>query len=124
MFEGEYAFKEKRKGKEFNNGLLIFEGEYLNGERHGKGKEYYNKGKIRFEGEYINNIKEYYYNGQLIYEGKYLNGERNGKGKVYYEDGKLKFEGEYRSDIIWNGKGYDEKGIIIYELKNGGGYLK
>ena len=37
---------------------LIFEGEYLNGERNGKGKEYY-------------------YNGNLEFEGEYLNGERN-----------------------------------------------
>ena len=42
---------------------LIFEGQYLNGKRNGKGKEYYNN--------------------QLIYEGEYLNGERNGEGKEY-----------------------------------------
>ena len=56
--------------------------------------------------------------------GEYLNGERNGKGKTYNEDGKLIFEGEFRSYIIWNGKGYDENGNIIIELKNGKGYLK
>ena len=27
---------------------------YLNGERHGKGKEYYENGRIKFEGEYLN----------------------------------------------------------------------
>ena len=51
--------------KEFNNydTKLIFEGDYLNGERwNGKGKEYNNYEK-------------------LIYEGEYLNGKRNGKGK-------------------------------------------
>ena len=32
---------------------LIFEGEYLNGERNGKGITY-NFGKIVFEGEYLN----------------------------------------------------------------------
>ena len=31
---------------------LIFEGEYLNGENHGKGKEYNKKGDIIFEGEF------------------------------------------------------------------------
>ena len=149
VFEGEYLKGERNgKGKEYNDkGKLEFEGEYLNGKKL-KGKEYHENGKIAFEGEYLNgkklkgkgydekgkiiyelnsennDIKEYYHNGQLIYEGKYLNGERNGKGKVYYEDGKLLFEGEYRSDIIWNGRGYDEKGNIIYELKNGRGYLK
>ena len=32
----------------------MFEGEYLNGKRHGKGKKYDDQGKIIFEGEYLN----------------------------------------------------------------------
>ena len=61
------------KIKEYNQGgKLIFEGEYLNGKRNGKGKEYWN--------------------GELIFEGEYLNGLRNGKGKEYYDNKKLKFE--------------------------------
>ena len=35
-----------------NINKLIYEGEYLNGRRHGKGKEFNNKGNIKFEGEY------------------------------------------------------------------------
>ena len=53
------------KVKEYTNSysnLLLYEGEYLNGERNGKGKEYDFKGNLKFEGEY-------------------LNGKRNGKGK-------------------------------------------
>ena len=53
--------KEMGKGKEYNyDGDLIFEGEYLNGKRNGKGKEYD------------------YYDGKLIFEGEYLNGKRKG----------------------------------------------
>ena len=64
----------------FGNHELEFEGEYLNGVRHGKGKEYYE--------------------GRLVFEGEYLNGKRwNGKYKVYYDydddDCKLKYECEY-----------------------------
>ena len=41
--------------KEYNyNGQLKFEGEYINGERNGKGKEYNYDGKLIFEGEYKN----------------------------------------------------------------------
>jgi len=32
----------------------MFEGEYINGQRNGKGKEYYENGKLTFEGEYLN----------------------------------------------------------------------
>ena len=97
---------------------LIFEGEYLNGERNGKGKEYicrdrdlklnifYANFKLIFEGEYLNGKrngkgKEYNdYNGKLEFEGEYLNGKRNGKGKEYnYYNGKLIFEGEYLNGL-------------------------
>ena len=34
-----------------------FEGEYVNGEKNGKGKKYNDNGKIKFEGEYLNEKK-------------------------------------------------------------------
>ena len=68
------------KVKEYNDdGELILEGEYLNGERNGKGKEY-RYGKLRFEGEYLNGKRngkgKEYFNNKLICEGEYLNGKR------------------------------------------------
>ena len=82
---------------------LIFEGEYLNGKRHGIGKEY--------------NI-----DNDLIFEGEYYNGyKRNGK---YYINKILEYVGEFLFEIKWDGKGYDEKGNIIYELHNGTGKVK
>ena len=46
------------KGKLYWNNYLTFEGEYLNGKKNGKEKEYYNKkGKLKFEGEYLNDKK-------------------------------------------------------------------
>jgi len=89
------------KGKEYyKDGKLKFEGEYLNGKRNGKGKDYNYFGKLEFEGEYLNGErngkgKEYNDNGKLEFEGEYLNGERNGKGKKYNYYGELEFEGEY-----------------------------
>ena len=99
----------KVKEYDYYNGKLIFEGEYLNGKRNGKGKEYYNNGKLIFEGEYLNGKrngkgKEYNYNGNLIFESEYLNGERNGKGKEY-NNNELIFEGEFLNGQKWNGQG-------------------
>ena len=34
-------------------GRLEFEGEYINGERNGKGKEYNEDGKLIYEGDYF-----------------------------------------------------------------------
>ena len=59
---------------------------YLNGERNGKGKEYNYEGILEYEGEYLNGErkkgKEYNDKGILEYEGEYLNGKRI-KGKIY-----------------------------------------
>ena len=107
---------------------LVYEGEYLNGKRHGKGKEYFNN-SIIYDGEFLNGKrngkgKEYEY-GELKYEGEYINGKRNGKGKEYsYEKCKLMFEGIYLNDKKWEGKGYDKNNNIIYELKDGQGFIK
>ena len=92
-------YESKGIGKEYNaiNDTLEYEGEFLNGQRQGKGKEYGGE-ELKYEGEYLNGKKHgkgrEYNEGKLIYEGEYLNGKKNGKGKEYNEDGKLIFEGE------------------------------
>ena len=73
----------------------MFVGEYLNGERNGKGKEYNQVNEIEFEGEY-NNGKRW-----------------NGKGSEYGLNGNLEFNGEYKNGQRW-------KGILIeYDLEDG-----
>ena len=89
------------KGKEYDKytNKFIYEGEFLNGERTGKGKEYYLNIPAQYEDEniYIENMKN---------------------------DRKLKFEGEYLQGKKWNGKGYNKNGNILYELKDGNGYIR
>ena len=142
LFKGEYLNNKKWNGKfyiinkissELINGKGFikegsYEGHYINGEKHGIGKEY------------IGYLKD------IIYSGEFINGKRNGKGKEYfihnneekllfigeyfsnyrlrgkeYLYGKVEFEGDFLLDKKWEGKGYDENGHIIYELKNGAG---
>ena len=96
IFFNHFIKNEDEKGKKDR---LKYEGEYLNGERNGKGKEYYS-------------------NGQLKFEGEYLNGKREGKGKEYYKDGTLKFEGEYHDGKNEYVKEFDlEKEIKIEKEK-------
>ena len=53
--------------KEYEGSTLIYEGKYVNGEKNGKGKEYFFGNKIKFDGEYKNgkiwNGKGYDYGG-------------------------------------------------------------
>ena len=124
-FEGEYLYDHKLRGKFYINNKLEYEGEYLF-DRKWNGKGYDGSGNIIYE---LNNgngkVKEYdKYSIKLQFEGEYLNGLKNGIGKEYYSLGELKFEGEYKNGLKWNGKGYDGKNNIVYELKNGKGYVK
>ena len=114
-------------GKEFclKSGELIYEGEYLNGKRNGKGKEYEN-GEVIFEGKYSNGKrngkgKEYHYNNKLKFEGEYLNGKRHGKGKEY--DGyNIRYEGEYlNGERYGKGKTYSNGRMILNIEKDGKG---
>ena len=78
---------------------LKFEGEYKNGKKNGKGKEFYKNHTI-YEDEYELGEK---IGSILIYEGEYLNGKRNGKGKEYNKEGILIFEGEFKNETIIKG---------------------
>ena len=40
------------------NGIVKFEGEYLNGKKNGKGNEYDSKGNLIYEGEYLNDKRK------------------------------------------------------------------
>ena len=56
MFSEKHIIYESQgKGKEYNEyGELLYEGEYLNGERNGIGKEYNEFGGLAYEGEFLN----------------------------------------------------------------------
>ena len=79
---------------------------YSNGEKNGKGYEYYKNGKIKFEGVYFHdkkwNGKGYDINGNIAYKLK--NG--NGYIKEYDKSGKLKCKCEYLNKEK-NGKEYN-----------------
>ena len=100
VFSGKYViYGENGTAKEYNifNNNLIFEGEYLNKKRNGKGKEYFE--------------------GILTFDGEYLNGKRNGKGTEYDFSNKI-FEGEYLNGKRWNGSLFSQKDDTIYILED------
>ena len=153
IYDGEYLNGERNgKGKEYIElGKLTFNGEYLKGKKwNGKGyngnykkgpvyeikegkgpiKEFNSWQKILYEGEYLNGEKNgkgkefNKFNFALRYQGEYLNGLRHGNGKKYDNQEKLLFEGEFYKGKMWTGKVYYPKSNIIYELKNGKGFIK
>ena len=119
VYKGEYSNgKRNGKGKEYNmiDGHLIFEGEYFNGKRW-SGKGYYGYNELKKGKGYVKDYDSIGFPTILIFEGEYLNGEKNGKGKEYNcFNGSLKFEGQYLYGKR-NGKGkeFDEYGNLIFE---------
>ncbi|WP_139365140.1 MORN repeat-containing protein [Litchfieldia alkalitelluris] len=118
----EYNLKTKKK---------VYEGEFLNGKRHGKGKEFLDgfiyigefiEGKKHGEGtEVCKNTKTWIYKGQysedkrhgqgkersngFLYQGYFKEGNRTGYGKVYeIKSKKLVFKGYYFEGVR-QGKG-------------------
>ena len=76
----------------------MYEGEYFNGKRNGKGKDYY-------------------YNGNIKYEGDYKKGKRHGEGYKYDKTGSIIYIGEFK-DGKRNLKNYFFLGKqIIYNYK-------
>ena len=106
----------------------IFIGDYVNCEKEGKGEEIVGSQRI-FEGEYKKGLRngegiEYNEYDNIIYKGTYLNGERHEKGQTFHSNDEIEFEGEFYKGKKWNGKGYDDKGNLVYELINGCGKIK
>ena len=123
--EGEFLNDKKWNIKKYDeNDNIMYE--IKNGQ--GIVKEYDKKKRLIFDGEYINGEK----NGKAIeyrtYDGycecEYVNGEKTGKAKDYDKNGNVIFEGEYYKGKKWNGKVFDKINNKTYELKNGKGFFK
>jgi len=104
------------EGKVFykNSGKLKFEGVFVNGIKHGKGREYYESGEIKYEGIFNNGIfyegkgKLNYNNGKIYYEGDFKNGKYDGKGKLFYDNykNKIKYEGDFKMENMMEKENY------------------
>ena len=113
----------------------FFEGEYKNGEKNGKGKEYNENGIILYEGKFDNGIKvgcgkgkEYdSFTDKLKYEGHYFDGKKEGEGKEYNTNDCLILEGKFKNGKRLRGKEYANKKLIFerecYEGKRWKGKL-
>ena len=136
IYEGEYLNgnrKEKKNNKNhFHKNiyvLLRLEGNLKNGLLDGIVKKYHKRG-LEFEGEYLNGErngkgKEYNQNDKLIFEGEYLDGKIwNGKGKEFDYKENLIFEGKYLNGKRWDGIIYNQEENLEFQIKNGNGKVK
>ena len=152
IFQGQYLNgKRNGFGKEYDDsffgyrgidndkGKIIFEGIYKNNKKwYGIGYDVislnetlyidpnYKQREIYLLRDGKGIYRKYSISSNLLIEGEYINGDLNGKVKEYYDDfgDILLFKGKYFNGKKWEGKEFDLKGNVIYELINGKGYVK
>jgi hypothetical protein len=109
--------------------LAPYQGERVDGKRHGQGKMTYLDGAT-YEGTWQNDLRHgkgvYTFASGKRYEGNYVNDHREGEGVMKYEDGS-EFTGNWAKDLREGQGVYVQKGVGIYEgtykadLRNGPG---
>lgn len=104
-------------------GHLAYEGTVLDGNPHGKGKEYHpGTDVVKYEGNFDNGVKSgtgckvFNPKGNLEFEGTITNGTYEGPGTAYYDDGKIQYKGDHANGF-WGPKGtlYYKSGSTQYE---------
>ena len=84
--------------KEYNNG--VYEGQLVNGKRHGKGKFTWTGGDV-YEGDWVDDQRigkgRYTWPSGDVYEGDFVDGKITGKGKKTWANGDV-YEGDWVND--------------------------
>lgn len=120
-YDGEFLDgKRGGYGEEYENGELIYRGEFAYNVYEGQGEQY-SEGRLTRSGTYVNGKLDgsdcctYYPNGIISYRGAFTANEQTGEGIAYSENGVQSYAGEFQRGI-WQGTGtaYDEKGEPCY----------
>ena len=114
---------EKIKEYKLNTNILIFVGKSMNGHKNGYGEEYHNNGIIKFQGEYLNG-KKYCGKEYDKFKNRIKVYKNDGKIEEYYDNGNIQFIGEYFNGKRWNGIGYNIYGIKEFQINYGKGIVK
>ena len=98
----------------------VYEGDIVNGKRHGYGTQYTEGGIIDYQGEWKDDKRHgqgtmYYYDDITFYQGEWINNKYHGYGTRYWDDGKIWYQGEWQ-DGKYHGFGtkYDVFGKVEY----------
>jgi antitoxin component YwqK of YwqJK toxin-antitoxin module len=96
----------------WEDGILLFEGEFKFGKIIGYGQSYFCNGNVSSEGYWFDGIPhgeftQYYENGQIQFKGIMKDGAEI-VGESFYNDGRIHYKGKYAKD------GYAIEGLIHY----------
>ena len=108
-----------------SDGIILYEGDFVEGMRDGQGRWYRSDGALEYEGKWWRD--DYSGSGRLFffddgdyagagyrYEGDFIEGMRHGQGRLYRPDDTLEYEGGWQEDHYHSrGKSYHRDGTTI-----------
>ncbi|XP_015435821.1 PREDICTED: MORN repeat-containing protein 3-like [Dufourea novaeangliae] len=106
-YKGEWKNDKKEgKGSELNRNGFVYEGDWLDGKRHGYGvlSQIHEDGTIcmRYIGQWMNGKKNGFgyswYKNDSYYEGEFYQNKREGYGRIWYCNGDH-YEGNWKNDL-------------------------
>jgi antitoxin component YwqK of YwqJK toxin-antitoxin module len=108
------------KVRNYQNGGVQSETEYVNNVRHGMHKIYDEEGNLASEVRFENNkmvgaLKAYYPNGTLKVISYYSEGQPHGDFIAYFPDGKIWRKQQYEMGVLKSTKEYDTEGKLVFE---------
>lgn len=120
VYEGDFADGERSgDGSAYENGVLIYEGSFAGGVYDGTGT-LYGSGEVSYEGAFSAGEKSglgtEYADGDKAYVGMFDGGVRSGQGIAYYPGGAVEYKGSF-ADGAYDGDGteYREDGSTQYK---------
>lgn len=120
VYEGNFADGERSgDGSAYDGGVLIYEGSFAGGVYEGTGT-LYGSGEVSYEGAFSAGEKSglgtEYADGAKVYVGMFDGGVRSGQGIAYFSDGAVEYKGSF-ADGAYDGDGteYREDGSTQYK---------
>ena len=96
----------------------LYSGKLENGLLQGQGKEYDEEGLLEFEGTFVDGVRtgsgKSYVSGVLVYEGSFDQGKYQGSGTLY-EDGLPLYQGRFEEGIYEGTGTLFDGGTVVYE---------
>lgn len=93
----------KKQGpwKKYENGVLVYEGQFVNDVPQGTFKYYYPNGKLKSVSEFVTgvskvNVTTYHENGNVASKGTFINQQKDGKWKYFNDKNVLLSEENYK----------------------------
>jgi len=128
-FEGIIDFYGRKQGycKEYDNGILIAEGKYVNDKKVGEWKFYNSEGKLIEKGSFVNGRPDgvwysFYPSGKIQRIEHYDSGVLNGEFIEFNEDSSIMAHGSY-VDGLEDGRWFYSLGDVYYEISYANGEL-